>query len=115
MTASSRITGYGSKDQPKDIDDNYSFSLDEWKKWVQVGIDELSSINEHDELPGDDDELPGESITSQTFSPSSTSVCESTYLEKCPTRIKFHYVLTASQVGQKSYFEHCIIKLKISH
>ena len=36
------------------------------------------------------------------ISPSSTSVCVSAYLEKCP--INFQYVLTASQVGQKKLF-----------
>ena len=47
-------------DQPKDKDDNHSFSLDEWKEWVQVVIDELFSIDDDDdELPGVDDELPG--------------------------------------------------------
>ena len=57
LTASSRTTsttGHTSEDQPKDKDDSHSFSLDEWKEWVQVGIGEESN----DELPSVDDELP---------------------------------------------------------
>jgi len=34
LITSSRTTDHGSKDQPKDKDDNHSFSLDEWKEWV---------------------------------------------------------------------------------
>jgi len=61
LTASSRATsttGHASNDQPKDKDDSHSFSLDEWKEWVQVGIGEESN---NDELSSLDDELPSAS------------------------------------------------------
>ena len=62
LTASSRTTAHGSKDQPKGKDDSNSFSLDKWKEWVQVGIsedDELFSIDDDELRCIDDDELPG--------------------------------------------------------
>ncbi|XP_065885418.1 uncharacterized protein [Dysidea avara] len=76
LTASSRATsttGHGYKDTPTEKGDKHAFSLDEWKDWVQVSIDEEPNDDDDD----DDDEEPLSFVDDEPCESGDDEPCES--------------------------------------
>ena len=82
LTASSRATsttGHGSKDTPTEKGDKHAFSLDEWKDWVQVSIDEEPNDDDDD----DDDEEPLSFVDDEPCESGDDEPCEPGDDEPC--------------------------------